>query len=182
MTIIPWREKAVDFSIPTFPTQVWLVARADFPLRPIHATGDLKKDIETTKKLLAGHSLLGKIGTCLDPSFYSLENARADIKLYNGSLNEMAPAIINSEAELTLLDVADALVALQKWPGKIKVIGPISETQGMAVAFSKDSPRLRGAFDQFFETCKKNGTYLRMVKKYYQSVFKYYPDFFRDFR
>ncbi len=182
MTVIPWREKAVDFSVATFPTQIWLVARADFPAKPIQATGSIKEDIELTKKLLAGHSLLGMVGTCLDPSFYDLENTRADIRLYNGSLNEMAPAIINGQAKLTLLDVPDALVALQKWPGKIKVLGPISETQEMAVAFSKDSPNLRQAFNQFFEKCKRDGVYLRIVKKYYQPVLKYYPNFFNGLR
>lgn len=31
LTILPWREALVDFSTPTFPTGVWLIARADSP-------------------------------------------------------------------------------------------------------------------------------------------------------
>jgi len=34
-TILPWREKAVNFSLPTFPSQIWLIARADSKIRPI---------------------------------------------------------------------------------------------------------------------------------------------------
>ncbi len=33
-TVLPWRQKVVDFSAPTFPNQIWLVARADSPLKP----------------------------------------------------------------------------------------------------------------------------------------------------
>ena len=29
LTILPWRQKVVNFSVPTFPTGVWLMARAD---------------------------------------------------------------------------------------------------------------------------------------------------------
>ena len=34
-TILPWRKKIVDFSTPTFPNQIWLVAKADSPIKPI---------------------------------------------------------------------------------------------------------------------------------------------------
>ena len=39
LTILPWREKVVSYSIPTFPTGVWLVARADSPMKPIEPSG-----------------------------------------------------------------------------------------------------------------------------------------------
>ena len=35
ITVLPWREKAVNFSLPTFPNQVWLVARANSSIKPI---------------------------------------------------------------------------------------------------------------------------------------------------
>ena len=179
LTVLPWRKKAVDFSTPTFPNQVWLVARADSPVEPIKSTGNMKKDIDAVKKVIAGQSLLGKAGTCLDPSLYSLEKITDKIMLFTGSVNDIAPAVLNGEADLTLLDLPDALVALQKWPGKIKVIGPISEKQDMAVAFSKDSPKLRDAFNNFLRKMKKDGTYNRIVEKYYPYVFDYDPEFFK---
>lgn len=178
LTIIPWRQKVVNYSIPIFPTQVWLIARADSPVKPIKPSDDLSKDIAAVKALLKGHTVLGLANTCLDPALYDLEDTGAEIKLFDKSLNELAPAIINNKAEMTLLDVPDALIALEKWPGKIKVIGPICARQKMGCGFSKTSPNLRDAFNQFFEQCKKDGTYLRLVKKYYPSVFDYYPEFF----
>ena len=67
LSVLPWREKIVKFSTPTFPTQVWLVTRADSPLQPIQPTGDIEKDIAAVKALLKGYRALGKANTCLDP-------------------------------------------------------------------------------------------------------------------
>jgi len=178
-TIIPWREKIVDFSTPTFPTQVWLVTLAESPLKPIRPTGDIEKDINAVKALIKGYYVLGKLNTCLDPSLYGLEEAGTKVKLFEGSLNDLAPAVLAREADYTLLDVPDTLVALRKWPGRIKIIGPLSPVQDMAYAFSKSSPQLRDAFNRFFEKCMKDGTYSRLVKKYYPAVFQYFPEFFQ---
>lgn len=178
ITVLPWREKAVDFSAATFPNQVWLVARADSPITPIRPSKDIAADIAAVKDLIAGRSLLGKSGTCLDPSLYGLDAETGKVKLFPGSLNEIAPALLNGEAELTLLDVPDALVALQKWPGQIKILGPISERQDMAVAFAENAPQLRSAFDAYLMRCRRDGSYESMVRKYYPYVFDFFPDFF----
>ncbi len=178
ITVLPWRQKAVDFSQATFPNQVWLVARADSPIQPIRPSNDLDADIAAVRALISGRSLLGKSGTCLDPSLYNLDQVAGQIMLFAGSLNEIAPALINGEAELTLLDVPDALVALQKWPGKIKILGPVSEQQDMAVAFSKTAPELRKAFDAYLARRVEDGSYVAMVRQYYPFVFDYFPEFF----
>lgn len=177
MTIIPWRQKAVQFATPTFPTQVWLVARADSPLNPITPSGSISQDIDRVKTMLAGRKTLGKLNTCLDPSLYSVEQAGARAILFPGSLNEIAPALLKGEAELTLLDVPDALVALQKWPGQIKILGPISDRQDMAPAFRPDSPKLRIAFEEFLVALKQDGSFRQLLEKYYPFVFDYYPEF-----
>jgi ABC-type amino acid transport substrate-binding protein len=93
-------------------------------------------------------------------------------------LDEAAPVLIHGEGELALLDVADAMIALQKWPGKIKVIGPVSEPQQMAVAFRKDAPRLRQAFEEFLAQARRDGTYRRLVKSYFPEAPVYFPAFF----
>lgn len=92
----------------------------------------------------------------------------------------MVPAIMKNDAESTLLDVADTLIALEKWPGEIKVIGPVSENQKMAVAFRKNSPELREAFDRYLDSIKKDGTYEKLVKKYYPSIYYFYNDYFLE--
>lgn len=179
MTVLPWRQKVVTFSNPTFPNQVWLVARSDSPMRPIKPSKDLRKDIKAVKALLKNRSVLCKAGTCLDPSLYDLGNAHTHLEYFEGPLNEVVPALLEKKAEVSLLDVPDALVALQKWPGKIKVIGPISDTQDMAVAFRKDAPELVAAFNKFLAGIRRDGTYRKIVDKYYPFAPDYYPLFFK---
>jgi len=179
MTVLSWRQRVVDFSEATFPNQVWLIARSDSPLKPIKPSGDLEKEIVAVKALIKEKSLLCKTNTCLDPALYNLEETGAKVMLFKGSLNELAPAVLNGEAEATLLDVPDALIALQKWPGRLKVIGPVSAVQDMAVAFRKDSPRLRAAFDSFLKTLRRNGTLGSIALQYYPFVTDYYADFFK---
>ncbi len=178
-SILPWREKIVKFSTPTFPTQVWLVTRADSPLRPIQPVGDVEKDIAAVKALLKGYRVLGKANTCLDPTLYRLEEAGSPIKFFEGSLNELVPAVLAGEADYTMLELPDTFVALKKWPGRIKSIGPVSPVHMMAYAFAKSSPQLRDVFNRFFDQCMRDGTYRQLVQKYYPAIFQYYPEFFR---
>jgi len=179
MTVLPWRQQVVAFSLPMFPTQVWLVARADSQVRPIKPSGDLARDIAETRKLLAGRRVLGKQNTCLDPSLYDVAAAGGVPVLFAGALNELAPAVINGLAELTILDVPDALIAMEKWPGKLKVVGPVSPPQLMAAAFAPESRELREMFNEFFARIWRDRTYQELVRKYYPEVFQYYPEFFR---
>jgi ABC-type amino acid transport substrate-binding protein len=181
-TIIPWREKIVDFSTPTFPSQIWLMAKADSPVQPIVPHEEVELDISRVRGLLNNRQLLGKANTCLDPSLYDMKGTGAKICLFQRSLNDLAPAVIQGEAELTLLDFPDALVALEHFPGKIKVIGPITPKQYMGCAFAKASPQLRDAFNQFFKQIKGDGTYMEMVKRYYPLVFSYFREFFEEKR
>jgi len=178
-TILPWRQKAVDFSIPTFPSQIWLVARADSRMKPIKSAKNLEKDIALTRSMIKGKKVLALPKTCLDPVGNKLDITGAEVVNFGGNLNELAPALVNNKAELTILDVPDALIGLEKWPGKIKIIGPTSGKQLMGVAFPKNSPHLREAFNEFFRKIRKDGTYDMIVKKYYPTVAFYFPEFFK---
>jgi ABC-type amino acid transport substrate-binding protein len=182
LTILPQREKVMSFGTPTFPTQVWLIARHDSSLAPISPSGDTERDIASVKSLLKGHEVLGVPNTCLEPELYRLQETGARSRYFSANLNDLAPAVIQGEAELTLLDVADSLVALEKWPGKLKVIGPISPVQEMSCAFPKESEKLRERFNLFFEQIKRDGSYLRLVRKYYPTAPAHFPDFFMDFQ
>lgn len=178
MTVLPWREKLVDFAEPMFPTQIWLIAPATSRVAPITPTGALKDDIAVTFKLISGVSVLAKPNTCLDPKLYDLTGHGAQVVNYEGSLNHMAPNLLGGMADLTILDVPDALVALRRWQGKIKILGPLSEPQYMAAAFPKNSPELSAAFAAFLDRCQADGTYEALVRKYYPGVWTYFPDFF----
>jgi ABC-type amino acid transport substrate-binding protein len=159
---------------------VWLVARADSSIKPILPSGDIKTDIKQVIALLRGRSVLTMKGTCLDPRLYNLDAAGTDIRFYTKSenLNEIAPAMINGASEATLLDIPDAMAALQKWPGEIKIIGPVSEPQMMAAAVDKSSLTLLAEFNRFFKSYRQDGAYEALVRKYYPSVFIYLGNFF----
>jgi ABC-type amino acid transport substrate-binding protein len=178
-TVLPWRQKAVSFSTPTFPSQIWLVARVDSKVRPIKPSGNIDTDIARSKAAMKGKNVMALKKTCLDPDLYHLEATGANVICFDGSLNELAPAIINGKAEMTILDVPDALVALEKWPGKIKILGPISHRQEMAVAFPKSSPQLRDAFNSFLKQAQRDGSYGKIVKRYYPTAYAFFPDFFK---
>ncbi len=180
LTVLPWRQKMVDYSTPTFPTGVWLVARAGSTIKPIEPAGDMIRDIAKVKELLSGRTVLTMRGTCLDPTLYDLASTGADIRYFTASplLDDIAPAIIEGAAEATLLDIPDALIALQKWPGEIKIVGPLSERQIMGVAVAKGSEDLLEEFNRFFARYWNDGKYKLLVEKYYPSVFLYLGDFF----
>ena len=178
VTVFAWRKQIVDFGTPTFPTQVWVMTKAESGLRPIVPGQSVQEDIQRTIEQLHGKSVLGVSSTCLDPAIYGLDQQPTTVKYFQGSLNELAPAVIYEAAEATLLDVPDAIMALRKWPGKIKVLGPISPPQVMAPAFAKDSDQLRKAFDSFLRKLKEDGGYKPMISKYYPSIFQYFPEFF----
>jgi len=90
----------------------------------------------------------------------------------------MAPALVNGDAELALLDVADAMIALQRWPGRIKVLGPVSPLQEMGVAFRRGAPQLLAAFEAFLAEVRGDGTYDRLVRKYFPEAPSFFPGFF----
>ena len=191
-TVLPWREQVLLFSAPTFPSQVLLVARTDSKLSPIKAraasggdevadaVADVRADIEATKALIGNRSLLVMEGTCLDPSNYGLSGKGFDLRAYTRSSNpnEMVPALLEHDAELTLLDVADVILDLRKWAGRIKVLGPVSEQQLLGAAFSTESPQLRAAFDDYLRELKRDGRYDALVDQYYPGIRRYFPAFF----
>lgn len=172
-TVLPWRQKIIAYSDPTFPTQVWAIAKKDSFDK---VSSDFASQSEF-KAWLSNHSILGKADTCLDPRLYGLD-ARA--KYFNGSVNDIALAVLEGQADYGILDCPDTLVALRKWPKEIKVIGTISEVQSMGVAFRQDSTALRSEFNRFLKKIKDNGTYYRIVKKYYPDIFFYFPDAFKE--
>lgn len=180
VTMLDWRTQVIDFSDSYFPSGVWLVSRTDSDLKPIVPSGSVDQDIAMVKHLIKNRNVLAMEHTCLDPNLYNLYETGANIILPDGErqLNEMVPAILKNDAENTLLDIPDTLVALEKWPGEIKVIGPVSDKQEMAVAFRKNSPQLRQAFNQYLVTIRENGTYARLIEKYYPSIYYFYQDYF----
>jgi ABC-type amino acid transport substrate-binding protein len=182
LTVLPARTKLIDYSQPTFPSAIWLLARAEFDVTPIKPTGDIGKDIDATKAKLAAGSTFVSHNGCIDPRLYGLEGKgyRLVEFTYSSNLNDIVPILLQGKTDMTLLDFPDILVALDKWPARIKIIGPISDEQKMAAAFRKSSPALREAFNDFLAQIKRDGTYMKLVRKYYPSAPRYMPGFFSD--
>lgn len=179
-TRLPWRESILLFSTPVFPSQVFLVTAAESPIKPIAGSDNLLKDIEETKQLVGDRRLLVMDNTCLDPRGYGLANRGLNLRTYTRStnINEMVPAMLAGEADMTLLDVANVILDLQRWAGRIKVIGPVSEEQTMAAAFPRSSPRLRDAYNAYLAKIRADGTYDRLIDKYYPGIRVWFPAFF----
>lgn len=179
-TVLPWRKQLMLFSAPTFPTQVMLVARADSAARPIVPGTDMGVDIQRTKALIGKASLLVMPGTCLDPSLYGLSGQGLRLTPYTRSnnLNELVPALLQGDADFSLLDMGSGVLDLDKWAGQIKLLGPVSPLQTMAVAFAPSSPELRDAFNSYLMQLQADGRYTRLVDKYYPGIRRSFPAFF----
>ncbi len=180
ITMMPPRTELMLFSAPTFPTQVWLITRADSPLAPITPSNSAEEDIRNVRSQLKGVSVMGMRQTCTDPGRFNLPAAGATIRYKNKNLNMLAPSLLRHEADAILLDVPDALLALNKWPGNLKVIGPVSEEQRMGVGFAPESASLREAFNAFLRQCQEDGTYMVLVKKYYANAMVCFKHYFRN--
>lgn len=179
-TVLPWRQQVLLYSDPVFPTQVLLVAKSEAAQQPLQGGQSLAEDIRSTKLMIGKKSLLVMEKTCLDPAGYGLKDKGLDLRTYTKStnINEMVPAMLNGVAEYTLLDVADVILDLQKWAGRIKILGPISDQQEMAAAFPQDAVQLRAAYNDYLRKVKADGTYDRLVRKYYPGIDSYFPEFF----
>ncbi len=179
MTILPWRKELLDFSAPTFPTGIWLIAQAGSRLTPIQPGGSLVSDIQTVKSLVKGVSVLSLPGSCLDPALYGFEDSGAKWVVPQCRMSEFAPAVINQDAECSLMDIPDAMIAMEKWPRQLKIIGPVSAFQEMGCGFRKSDPDLRRLFDQYLKRIQENGAYMKLVRYYYPGITAYFPDFFK---
>ena len=179
LTVLQWREKVVNYSHPTFPTGVWVIAPAKSSLVPIRPSGDIARDISQVKNLLHHHSILTVNHTCLDAKSFGFDETVRTVQLTgNSSLDGLVPTVMKGTVDATLLDIPDALIALQKYPGEIIILGPVTKNQIMGTAVAKSSPNLLKAFNKFFTQIWRDGTYHALVEKYYPSVFIYFEDFF----
>ncbi|MGD9819375.1 MAG: transporter substrate-binding domain-containing protein [Desulfomonilaceae bacterium] len=175
LTVIPWRQQIINYSTPYFPSAIWVIAKADSPLKPIQPTSDPKKDVEAIRDLLKGKEVLGIKNTCVDLDLYNLSESKPIYK-EGITLNDLAAALIKGAAEISILDVPDSLVALSKFPGKIKILGSITGKQDMGFGFSKESPQLLASFNDFLAELKASGELSELILKYYPGIDNYFPE------
>lgn len=179
LTVLPWRRQVIDYSRPYFPSAIWVVARADSPLKPIRPGGDPEKDREKTRELLKGKEVLSIRNTCVDIKLYPLDDTKPLYK-QGITLNDLAAVLVKGEAEISILDVPDALVALHKFPGQIKILGAITGKQEMGFGVSKESPQLLASFDTFLDRLKRSGKLGELITTYYPGIDKYFPEVLQE--
>lgn len=177
LTVLEWRKGVLAFSSTTFPTQVWLISPHDHNQRPIKPCGYIPEDIRKTIAMVKGLTVMGVERTCLDPYLYGLGDEGAKIVPFEGDTSDLVPAMLGGLSDLLILDVPDVLVALSHWQGRIKVLGPISPEQNMAVAFSLKDQDLLLKFEAFYGQLVASGEYRGMVTNYYPSLFLHFPSF-----
>ncbi len=175
LTEIPWRKEVIDYSIPYFPSAIWVIARSDSSLQPIRPSSDVNKDAEATRSLLKGRNVLGIRNTCVDLKLYDLSEVKPLYK-EGVTLNDLAAVVIKGEAEVSILDVPDALIALGRYPGQIKILGPITGRQSMGFGVAKESSQLLASFNEFLDQLRVCGKLGNMIQTYYPGVEKYFPE------
>ena len=116
LTILPSREPLIDYSRPTFPSAVWLLARSNSKVTPIVPSGNLEKDITATRAKLREGTTFVMDNSCLDPRLHNLEGKGYRLQRFSTemSLNDIVPAVLKHESEMTLLDVPDIIVSMEK--------------------------------------------------------------------
>ena len=122
--------------------------------------------------------MLGVPDTCLDHSLYGVEAGRASGPAAHHPARRGGAGAPPGEGELALIDVADVDLAFERWPGRFTVVGPVSPVQEMAAAFRKDSPELRKAFDAFLVQARRDGTYDRLLHRYFPRAGSHFPGYF----
>ena len=152
------------------------------PVQPIKPGGNRDEDIRRTKALLSNGTTFVMDDSCLDPRLYDIEGKGFKLKRFTGSsnLNDIVPAMVKQESDMTLLDVPDVLIAMEKWSGSIKVLGPISEEQRMAAGFRRPRPSF-GRHSMNFSRASSTGRHLHAPgKKYFRAAPRYLPEFFHE--
>lgn len=167
VTMLPWRRQVIAFSQPTIRTQVWLLTAVDHPLTPIRPTGDTNRDIALTRAKVRNLPILGIRDTCFDPTLYGLDRSGAHPRFFSGSASDLVAAMLQGKAEAVLQDAPDVLVDLEKWSGRLKVIGPVSSLQNMGAGFRREDRALRAAFDRFLVQLQESGELSTIIRRYY---------------
>ena len=178
LSVLPERDKHVDFSLPTFISEVWLVAKSNSELTPITPSGNEDVDIALTVSKLKGKTVHGVSKTSLDyRNFPYLQEAGAtpvNIQ-YTSTTSTFLYALQRNI--LFLSESPNVMVGLRQWPYRFKVIGPISRSMRMAAAFAPESVELREEFNKFFIEQWESGEYRKLVEHYYPGASTFLSSF-----
>ncbi len=178
---LPSRGRVVAFSKPIFISQLWVIAKKELSVKPIVPSGSMSKDIQNTITKIRGFSVLGIPGYYVSNSSLWLEEGHCVLVPFYGVFGELIPGLLKSKAQLAFVDMTGVILGTLRWPGKVKVVGPLSPPYYVSAFFRKSFPRLREAFNDYLRRIQENGKYMELIDRYFPSAKFYFPDFFKDF-
>ena len=159
MTIVPSRQKEIDFSDGYLLIQQKAI---------IHKNHPRIKMIEGLK----GKTIHVRRGTSYVERLAELKADGLDIniKLYDDiPTEELIRMVAQKEIEVTIADSNIALLNRRYFPD-VKVSTPIEEPELLGWAVKKGEKALRKKINEFFKKIKKDGTFAKIYEKYYANV------------
>ena len=151
MTILPWRAEIVEFSNPTFPSGVWLMARADSRMSPIQPTGSSKGDVSLVKPAM-GFTLRETLGVVLGGGRQGATPPLA------GAARETPPSLPTGDTS----NLRGRVLVAEDSPPNRLVIERMLERLGLEAVLAEDGAEAleqwqRGGFDLVLMDCEMPG-------------------------
>ncbi|MCD6365759.1 MAG: membrane-bound lytic murein transglycosylase MltF [Planctomycetes bacterium] len=159
MTIVPSRQKEIDFSDGYLRIQQKAI---------VHTNHPRIKKLENLK----GKTIHVRRGTSYAERLAELkaDGLGINIKLYDDiPTEEFMRMIANKEIEATIADSNIALLNRRYFPD-VKISLPIEEPQLLGWAVKKGEKRLLRKINKFFKKIKKDGIFAKIYEKYYANV------------
>jgi len=159
MTIVPSRQKEIDFSDGYLRIQQKAI---------VHTNHPRIKKLENLK----GKTIHIRRGTSYAERLAELKADGLDIniKLYDDiPTEEFIRMVANKEIAVTIGDSNVALLNRRYFPD-VKISLPIEEPQLLGWAVKKGEKRLLRRINEFFKKIKKDGTFAKIYEKYYANV------------
>jgi polar amino acid transport system substrate-binding protein len=152
-TILPERERVVDFSHPYFLNEQSLLVRRDGDIRTIE---DLAGETVGVQRGTTGHT-------------YARENADAgDLRAYP-EIDDAFNALVAGQVEAVIFDLIGTQEAAKTLEG-LEVAEAYGTDEVLAMAFAEDNDALREAANEIIVELKQNGFIADLYQKYFRKA------------
>lgn len=167
------------YSESILPTQMVILSSANSYIDPIIPTGNTLRDVELTYSKISNISIASIPNTMFDIFDYCLKDKCGEIISFQGKVCELPFFMDINNIDAIMLTIQAAECILTKYPGKYKIIGPVSDQLTISAIFKASDKNLIKDFDRFMRMIKSSGEFIKLVRKYYPNMIDIYPRFFR---
>lgn len=155
MTITKERENQVDFTQPYFPAGQSLLVKENSDIRSV-------KDLNQP-----GRTVIGAVGTTAIPTMKEFAPKVRVLSLADYA--QSMTALKAGQGDALTTDNAILYGLAQQNPG-YKIVGGNFTNQPYGLATDNDQPRMIAAMNKALDELEKNGTYNRLIKKWFSNV------------